>query len=79
MRKMRLDLDELVVEAFPTTSGAQAARGTVRGHSGLPGCEPAAGDDFGVEPLSQFDINSNTGGRDHCICPREVASADAPC
>jgi hypothetical protein len=78
MRKMRLHLDELVVDAFPTTGRAQAARGTVQGHSGLPGCEPAAGDgDVGM--FSQFDINSNTGGQDHCICPRKVNESAAPC
>ena len=78
MRKMRLALDELVVEAFPTTDGKQAVRGTVRGHSGPLGCEPAPGDDFGGVQ-SHFDIYSNTGGLDHCICPRELASADGPC
>jgi hypothetical protein len=76
MRKMRLDLEELVVEAFPTTGGERAARGTVRGYSGLPGCQ-ATGDDVGA--LSYFDINSDTGGFDHCDCPREVASTDGPC
>jgi hypothetical protein len=79
MRKMRLDLDELVVEAFPTTDSRQTARGTVRGHSGLPGCEPAAGDDFGDELLVHFDIQSNTGGFDQCICPRELPPSDTMC
>lgn len=74
MRKMRLDLDELVVEAFPTTDSEQAVRGTVRGHSGPLGCEPALGDDFGGVQSVYFDINSNTGGADHCLCPDLVGS-----
>jgi hypothetical protein len=76
MRKMRLDLDELVVEAFATTPGAQAARGTVRGHSGLPGCQAETGDDVGV--LSYVDPQSITGELEWCICPREPISAN-PC
>lgn len=68
MRKMRLDLDELVVEAFPTTDGAPVARGTVRGYSGLPGCEAATGDDVGV--LSYVDPKSITGDLEWCHCPR---------
>lgn len=34
MRKMRLQLDALVVESFPT-AGMSQARGTVRGHASL--------------------------------------------
>jgi hypothetical protein len=76
MRKMRLDLDELVVEAFPTTDGAGVARGTVRGHSGLPGCQEATGDDAGV--LSYVDPRSITGDLEWCHCPREPLSGN-PC
>lgn len=38
MKKLRLDLDDLSVEAF-MTSGAQAETGTVRGHYPTYGCE----------------------------------------
>ena len=80
MRKMRLDLDELVVEAFPTTDGEQAVRGTVRGHSGPLGCEPAPGDGFdGVQSNFYYDIFSNTGGFDDCICPRLKADSINGC
>ncbi|HEX8906297.1 MAG TPA: hypothetical protein VF771_15720 [Longimicrobiaceae bacterium] len=34
MEKIRLDLDELSVESFPTAEGAGAARGTVRANAG---------------------------------------------
>lgn len=38
-RKMKLQLDELAVEAFETTAAKKEARGTVRGHEGslIPG------------------------------------------
>jgi len=79
MRKMRLHLDELVVEAFPTTGRTQAARGTVQGHSGLPECEPVAGDgDVGM--FSHLDPYSDTGGANHCYCPNMVNdSSNGPC
>jgi hypothetical protein len=75
MRKIRLDLNELVVEAFPTTDGPQAVRGTVRGHSGPLRCEPAPGDGFDGVQSFYYDIFSMTGGFDDCICPRLKADS----
>lgn len=37
MRKLRLDLDHLAVESFPTATGADA-RGTVAAYASAPGC-----------------------------------------
>ena len=39
-RKMRMRLDELQVESYPTTAPAMADEGTVQGHAAvtLPGC-----------------------------------------
>lgn len=34
MKKIRLDVDALRVESFPTANGDADARGTVRGHTG---------------------------------------------
>jgi hypothetical protein len=38
MKKLRLDIDELQVEAFPTTVLRQDANGTVFAHSLNPNC-----------------------------------------
>ena len=35
MKKIRLDVDALRVESFPTAKQDGAARGTVRGHTGV--------------------------------------------
>ena len=37
MKKLRLKLEDLAVESFPTASPADE-RGTVRGHEATPGC-----------------------------------------
>ncbi|HEU0012637.1 MAG TPA: hypothetical protein VFQ45_03100 [Longimicrobium sp.] len=37
MKKLRLDLDDLEVESFPTAA-APTARATVRGHEATPAC-----------------------------------------
>jgi hypothetical protein len=75
MKKMRLDLDELVVEAFPTTDSEQGARGTVRGHSGQVECEPAPGEIAEGVQSFYYDPFSYTGGLDYCICPRLKADS----
>ncbi len=41
MKKLRLDLEHLSVESFPTASGADE-RGTVAAHEATPGCTVAA-------------------------------------
>ncbi|HSU12636.1 hypothetical protein [Longimicrobium sp.] len=61
MRKMRLDPENLVVEAFPT-SGAAGGEGTVRAH------EAAL-----LE--STFDPNSISGWN-NCLCPRQFTSPE---
>lgn len=38
MKKLRLDIDQLHVEAFPTTEARQAEIGTVFAHSLNPNC-----------------------------------------
>jgi hypothetical protein len=38
MKKLRLDVNDLQVEAFPTTKVATDKRGTVFGHSMNPNC-----------------------------------------
>ena len=45
MKKLRLDLDRLSVESFPTAAGTEA-RGTVAAHEGTPTCtlQPSFGD-----------------------------------
>ena len=41
MKKLRLDLEQLAIESFPTASRADA-RGTVAAHDATPGCTIAA-------------------------------------
>jgi len=55
MKKIRLDLDQLAVDSFPTTRGGASGMGTVRGHVtgpdpiSLPPTEGAA-----CNPQSQY-------------------------
>jgi len=75
MRKMRLDPESLVVEAFLTT-GQIGGRGTVRGHISEQdsGCCPSVNCELhtqllGCNPIiTGYNIHSNTGCVD-CICP----------
>ena len=81
MRKMRLDPESLVVEAFSTT-GKLGGRGTVRGHDSTGNswddCSvvtcPGATTDVhtnmpGCGPIvTGYNIHSNTGC-DGCVCP----------
>lgn len=38
--KTKLDLDQLAVDSFETTSGPDEARGTVHAHDATQGCNP---------------------------------------
>ncbi|HEX6747685.1 MAG TPA: hypothetical protein VF092_10380 [Longimicrobium sp.] len=78
MRKIRLDLEELVVEAFATTGGKQALRGTVRGHESEVCWTNFCDSPGGSNGAGCFDPNS-LSGMGGCICPRQVASAEQPC
>lgn len=71
MRKIRLDIEDLAVESFDTTSGGRADGGTVRGHgwSELEGC-------------SQFDgCNSEESLCATCAggCPQDTSTCFASC
>ena len=63
MRKLRLNPEELTVEAFRTTR-AEAGVGTVRGND--------------AAALSTFDPWSISGW-DNCICPLQVGTDRATC
>jgi hypothetical protein len=86
MRKIRLDPEELVVEAFPTTERMHG-RGTVRGYvSELP-CDDSAectqdcgSDGMGCteacDPvMSGYDPNSLSGCAAGCYCPLLLGTA----
>ena len=66
MRKIKLELEALEVESFPTASGGDAERGTVRGQASGLGC-PTDPDctGGGVDPSYSAD-----GG---CVCQAMVA------
>ena len=61
MRKIRLNPEELMVEAFPT-SEVEAGQGTVRGHDAQAA-------------LGTFDPASISGWN-MCLCPRQYTSPE---
>jgi hypothetical protein len=86
MRKIRLDPEDLVVEAFPTT-GRMHGRGTVRGYASEFPCDSAdctaacGSDGVGCTeacdpvPSGGFDPNSVTACAGQCHCPLLLGTA----
>lgn len=63
MRKLRLDMDSLVVQSFPTTAAGDPAQGTVVGRAAVPdktyqvGCPT-----WDCPPTHQYSCNGTCGG-----------------
>ena len=69
MRKLRLDLEELVVESFDTADGEETKAGTVHGHgwTAWQGCDISAG---------SYCATCGYGGQ---VCPQDTLTCFASC
>lgn len=72
MRKIKLELNQLSVQSFPTTAGQEVVRGTVRGNGSGLGCATAP--DGCVSNFVDASISADGG----CLC-QDLANTKEEC